>query len=78
MVYNLTGFLDVRIFPLFLVMTSLKRHFLSHGFQICIFCGGYQSAKNFNAVDCLGQVLQRITKKHNNDVIMTSFNTFGI
>ena len=36
--YNLTGFSDVRIFSLFLVMTSLSRHFLSHGCEICIFC----------------------------------------
>ena len=39
MIYNLFGFADVRIFPLFLVMMSLWRHFLSHGLQIYIFCG---------------------------------------
>ena len=29
-------------FPLFLVMTSLWHHFLSHDFKICVFCGTYQ------------------------------------
>ena len=46
MIYNLFGFAEVRIFPLFLVMMSLWRHFLSHGFQICISCRmNYQLAK---------------------------------
>ena len=35
------------------------------------------SLQNFNAVGCLGQVLQR-DWKHNDDVIMTSFRIFGI
>ena len=62
MIYNLTGFSDVRIFQLFLVMTSLSCHFLSHGFKLAYFeefTKGYPACKVFNAVDCLGQVLQR-------------------
>ena len=35
------------------------------------------SLQSFNAVDCLGQVLQR-DYKNNDDVIMTSFHIFGI
>ena len=36
------------------------------------------SLKSFNAVDCVGQVLQKDYKKHNDDVIMTSFHIFVI
>ena len=34
--------------------------------------------QSFNAADFMGQVLQRDYKKHNDDVIMTSFHIFGI
>ena len=35
------------------------------------------SLQSFNAVDCMGQVLQR-DYKNNDDVIMISFHIFGI
>ena len=56
MIYNLFGFAEVPIFPLFWVMMSLWCHFLSHGFQICIFCGTVNEL-SFNSVGCLWQVL---------------------
>ena len=59
--YNLPDFFYVRNFPLYLVMTSLWRHFLSNGFQICIFCETSKQKQSTSAcnVDCLGHVLQR-------------------
>ena len=43
MIYNLFGFAKVRIFLFFLASMSLWHHFLSHGFQIWIFCGPWMN-----------------------------------
>ena len=57
-------------------MTSLRRHFLSHGFEIDIFCGitvDYQPAK----LQCCRLFASSFTErleKRNLDVIMTSFH----
>ena len=55
MIHNLFGFAEVRIFSLFLVMMSLWHHFLSHGFQICIFGGTLNELsgcqKHYNKVE---------------------------
>ena len=50
--YNLAGFSDIHIFPLFLVMISLWRHFLSHGSQICISCSTYQKIISLQSFWC--------------------------
>ena len=80
MIYNLTGFSDVRIFPLFLVMTSLGRHFLSHGFQFAYFVDltkGYQPEK-FQCCKLSGSSVTEELQKHNADIIVTSLHIFGI
>ena len=59
-------------------MTSLWRHFLSHGFQICIFCGTYQKLSACKACKLSGSSFTEGLQKHNDDVIMTSLHIFGI
>ena len=77
MMYNLTGFSDVRIFSLFLVMTSFLVTWSSN-LHILWNLPKSISLQSFSSIDCLGQGFQRDYKKHNDDVIMTSFHTFGI
>ena len=81
MMYNLTGFSDIRTFPLFLAMTSLWRHFLSHGFQISIsvveLTKDYQPAK-FQWCKLSGSSFTEGLQKRNEDVIMTSLHIFEI
>ena len=76
MIYNFTGFSEVSIFPLYVVMASLRGHFLSHGFQICIFCGTYNRLTTCEVQCCRlsGSSFTEGIEKHNDDVIMTSFH----
>ena len=80
MMYCFTDFSDVRTFPLYLVMTSLGPHSLSHQLQFAYFVEftkGYQPAK-FQCCRLSGSSFTEGLEKHNDDVIMTSFHDFGI
>ena len=78
MMYKLTGFLDV-IFLLFLVMASLRRHFLSHGFQRCIFWGTYQRPAKFSMLWIVYVKFYRgMTKKlDENPILFTGLISFN-
>ena len=77
MIYNLTGFSDVRIFPLFLVRHHYDVIFCHMVFKFAYFMAltkGYQP-ESLNAVDCLGQVLEEGLQKGNVDVISYSWDS---
>ena len=76
MIYNFTDFSEVRIFPLFLVMTSLWRHFSSHGFKFPSFLWKLPKAislQSFSSVDCFSQFL----KKDFKDTVWRHFIILG-
>ena len=70
MIYNLTGFSDVRNFPLFLVIVFKFAYLLE-------LTKGYQPAK-FQYCKLSGSNFAEGLQKHNDDVIMTSFHIFVI
>ena len=82
--YILFDSADVGIFPLFSIVFGngiVMKSFLSHGFQICIFCGilNCLSACKVPMLQVVfGKFYRQIKKKHNYDVIMTSFSVVGI
>ena len=60
------GFTEVRILPLFLVMTSLWRYFYRWALKLAYFVEhkiSYQPCK-FNSLGCLDLILQRTDGKH--------------
>ena len=79
MIYNLTGFSDVRIFHCFgndIIMTSFLLTWFSN-LQILWNLPKTISLQSVSSVDC-GSSFTEGLQKHNDDVIMTSFHNFGI
>ena len=64
------------VFHCFLVMTSLWCHFLSHGFQICIFCGTLDrlSACKISTLQIVFRKFHRQIKK--NTMLTSSWRNF--
>ena len=80
MLYNLTGFLDVRIFIVFgndMIMTSFLVTWSSNLHILWNLPKGYQPAK-FQFFKLSGSSFTKGSQKHNDDVMMTSFRIFGI
>ena len=78
--YILFGSIQVGIFPLYSIVFGndiIIKSFLSHDFQICKCCRTLDGLSAIPA-GCFWQVLKTNLKKHNDDVIMTSFYVVGI
>ena len=80
MIYNLTGFSDIRIFHCFcndIIMMSFLVTWFSNLHNFAELTKGYQPAK-FQLCKLSGSSFTEGLQKHNHDVIMTSFHNFGI
>ena len=83
LIYNLFGFSEVRISPLFhclgndIIMTPFLVTWFSNLHILCNFEWTI-SLPSFNSVGCLWQVLRTDSEKHNDDVIVKSFHVVVI
>ena len=91
MIYDLTGFSDVRIFSLFLVMTTLWRHFLSqivylvdlstnscHKFVYLVDLSKGYEPEMFQCCKLSGSNFTKELQIYSDDIIIMSLNIFEI